>query len=93
MPAILAVQETVAVPEPVTPDGLNAPHVRPPGTVSVNVTVPAKWLTDATVTVEVGDVITLTAAGEATIIVKSPNLNNAVALCINGELVPVIVSV
>ena len=86
-------QETVAVPELFTPDGLSATQVRPLGTLSVNMTVPAKWLTDETVTVEVADIVTLTAAGDVAPIVKSPNLNTAVALCTSGVFVPVIVNV
>jgi len=56
-------------------------------------TVPAKWLTDETVTVEVADTVTLTAAGEDAPVVKSPNLNTAVALWTSGVFIPVIVNV
>ena len=86
-------QEIVTLPEPLTPDGLSAPQVRPLGTLSVNMTVPAKWLTDETVTVEVADTVTLTAAGEDAPVVKSPNLNTAVALWTSGVFIPVIVNV
>lgn len=52
-PAVLEVQETVAVPEPVTPLGVMVPHVSPAGTVSVSDTDDAKPFSAATVIVEV----------------------------------------
>ena len=53
MPATLALQETVAVPEPVTLVGLIVPQVKPEGGVSVRATVPAKWFNAVTLIVEV----------------------------------------
>ena len=53
--ATVALQETVAVPEPVTVPGVIAAHVRPAGTVSVRVTTPAKPLTAVIVIVETAD--------------------------------------
>ena len=53
--ATVALQETVAVPEPVTVLGVMAPQVNPAGTVSVRVTTPAKPLTAVTVIVDTAD--------------------------------------
>jgi len=53
--ATVALQETVAVPEPVTVPGVIAPQVNPTGTVSVNVTMPAKPLTADIVIVDTAD--------------------------------------
>lgn len=57
-------QETVAVPEPVTVLGVIAPHVKPEGTMSVKVTTPANPLTALIVTVETADCPALSAAGD-----------------------------
>ena len=80
VPAIVAEQATVAVPEPVTVPGLIAPQVNPAGTVSVRVTTPAKPLTAVIVMVELADWPALTAAGDEAAIVKSTKLNVAVAV-------------
>jgi hypothetical protein len=72
-------QETVAVPELVTLAGLISPQVNPDGRVSVRLTVPLKWLTAATVIVEVAETPELTAAGDVAVIVKSVTMNVAVA--------------
>jgi len=53
--ATVALQETVAVPEPVTVLGVIAPQVRPAGTVSVSVTTPEKPLTAVIVIVDTAD--------------------------------------
>jgi hypothetical protein len=76
--AIAELQETVAVPEPVTLVGVIAPQVRLAGTVSVRLTVPANPLSAVIVMVEVAEVPTVTAAGEDAAIVKSRNVNVAV---------------
>ncbi len=55
VPADVELQETVAVPEPVTVPGVIAPQVSPAGTVSVRVTTPAKPFSAAIVMVEVAD--------------------------------------
>ena len=94
--ATVALQDTVAVPDPVTLLGLIAPQVRPAGTVSVRVTTPEKPFCAVTVIVEVADCPTLTAAGEVAAIVKSgtvPKVNVAVAVWTSEPLVPVIVTV
>lgn len=93
MPAIVALQETVAVPDPVRLVGLIAPQTRPEGTFSVSDTVPAKWFSEVTVMVEVADTPTLTAAGEEAVVVKSRNWNRAVAVRTREALVPVKVKV
>jgi len=51
----VALQETVAVPEPVMLLGVIAPHVRPAGTVSVRLTTPEKPLLDVMVMVDMAD--------------------------------------
>ena len=80
MPAVVDWQETVAVPEPVTLVGEIAPQVRPDGTVSVRLTVPANPLRAVTVMVEVAEVLISTAAGEDAATVKSVTVNVAVAV-------------
>ena len=84
-------QATVAVPELMTLVGEIAPHVRPVGTVSVKATVPVKPFSAVTVIVEVAAVLTLTAAGDVALILKSVIVNVAVVECVNVPLVPVIV--
>ena len=78
MAAIEELQETVAVPEPVTLVGVIAPQVRLAGTVSVRLTAPANPLSAVIVMVEVAEVPTVTAAGEDAAIVKSRTVNVAV---------------
>ena len=73
-------QETVAVPEPVMLVGLIAPQVRPDGTVSVRLTMPAKPFSAVTVMVEVAEVLMTTEAGEDAAIVKSRTVKIAVAV-------------
>ena len=73
-------QETVAVPEPVTLVGEIAPQVRPLGTVSVRLTVPANPLRAVTVIVEVAEVLMTTVAGDDATIVKSWTVKVAVAV-------------
>ena len=94
--AVAELQETVAVPEPVTVPGVIAPHVKPAGTVSVRVTTPANPLTAVTVIVETADEPALTAAGEEAAMVKSggnPNVKVAAAVWTREPLVPVTVTV
>ena len=80
VPALVELQETVAVPEPVTVPGVIAPHVNPAGTVSVSVTTPANPLTAVIVIVDTAEDPALTAAGEEAAIVKSTKLKVAVAV-------------
>ncbi len=54
-PAVVELQATVAVPEPVTLVGVIAPQVRPAAGVSVRLTTPANPFNAVTVTVEVAD--------------------------------------
>ena len=93
MPATVALHETVAVPEPVTPFGVMVPQVNPDGTESVRLTEPAKWFSADTVIVEVVEFPAFIGVGEVAAIVKSRNWNVAVALWISGVLVPVIITV
>ena len=68
---MVAVQDTVAVPDPVMLLGVMIPQVRPDGTVSVRPTTPAKWLMELIVMVELTEEPTLTGAGEDAAIPKS----------------------
>jgi len=54
-PAAVALQDTVAVPEPVTLVGVIAPQVRPAAGVSVRLTTPANPLSAVIVIVDVAD--------------------------------------
>ena len=93
MPATVELQETVAVPDPVTVPGVSAPHVKPAGTVSVSVTTPAKPLTQETVIVEVALTPVLTAAGEVAVIVKSVTVKRTVVEWVKLPLLPVTITV
>ncbi len=90
---MVALQETEAVPEPLTLLGVIAPQVKPLGTVSVRLTRPLKWFSVATVMVELVDTPALIADGEVEAIVKSWTVNLEVAVWTRGVLAPVIVSV
>jgi hypothetical protein len=79
-PAIVALHETVAVPEVVILPGAIDPQVRPDGTVSVNDTGPVKPLTGATVIVDVAETPTIAAVGDEAIRVKSVTVNVEVAV-------------
>ena len=79
LPAVFELQDNVAVPEPIRLLGDIAPHVRPPGTLSVSETVPLNPLTDVTVMTELVDWPALTAPGEVAEIVKfGSGLKNSV---------------
>ena len=79
MAATVALQDTVAVPDPAMLVGVIAPQVSPDGIVSVRVTMPAKPFSAAIVIVELGDCPTFTGAGEEAVIVKLTKLNVALA--------------
>jgi hypothetical protein len=81
------------VPEPVMLVGVMVPQVSPEGTVSERLTIPPKWFTAVTVTVEFVELPALAGAGVAEAIVKSRNWKVAVELWTRGELVPMIVAV
>jgi hypothetical protein len=93
LPAIVELQESVAVPELVTLVGLIAPHTRLAGTVSVRLTVPVNPLTADTVIVDEAEVPTVTAAGEVADTVKSVTMKVAVVEWLSVPLVPITVSV
>ena len=76
--AVVEEHDRVAVPEPVTLDGVIAPQVRPAGTVSVSETTPAKPFTAVTVIVEVAEEPAGTDAGDVAAIVKSRKVKVAV---------------
>jgi hypothetical protein len=85
--------EIVATPDPVMELGVMFPQASPDGTVSVRMTVPAKWFSADTVIVEFAGVLALTGPGRVMDIVKSLNWNTATAEWIREPLVPVIVRV
>jgi hypothetical protein len=89
---MVELQETVAVPEPVTLVGVMAPQVKPAGTVSVRETTPAKPLSAVIVIVEVAEVPTVTAAGEDAAIVKSRKAKLTVVELVTDPLVAVTVA-
>jgi len=68
---MVALQDTVAVPDPVILLGVMVPQVRPDGTASVRLTTPAKWLIELIETVDVTEAPALTGAGEDAAIPKS----------------------
>jgi len=78
LPARLALQETVAVPEPpVIELGVIAPQLRPEGTVSVRLTTLENPLIGATVMVDVIEALAIPDC-EVAMIVKLTNLKIAV---------------
>jgi hypothetical protein len=94
VPALAEVQDTVAVPDPVTLLGVIAPQLNPVGLVKVSDTTPAKPPTDVIVIVDDADPPPLTAAGEVAPIVKSwaaVNVKVAVIEWVRVVLVPVTV--
>ena len=92
MPASVALQIMVAVPDPAMLVGVKAPQVNPEGIVSVSVTIPANLLTAVIVMVDVPEAPALTVT-ELDAIAKSRNWKSAVALWTSEPLVPVIVKV
>jgi hypothetical protein len=80
LPSTVALQETVAVPDPVTLLGVIVPQVKPDGTVSVRATDPAKWFAADTLTVEIDELPAFAGDGEVAAIAKSRNWKVAVAL-------------
>lgn len=95
VPAVVELQSTVAVPDPVTLLGVMAPHVRPEGIVSVNATEPVNPLRAVMVIVDVAEDPTV-ADGEVAVMVKSGAaaiVKVAVAVWVRMLSVPVIVTV
>lgn len=76
---MLALHDTVAVPELLMLGGDKAPQVSPAGIVSDRLTVPLKWFSPAIVMVEVADWVESTGPGVVAETVKSRNWNIAVA--------------
>jgi len=89
----VALQETVAMPDPTRPPGVIDPQVRPEGMASIKVTVPEKPLMGVMEMVETVDVPELTGVGMEAVMLKSWNRNVAVPEWTSEPLVPVIVSV
>src|SRR6266516_3529802 len=87
VPAAVAVQDIVAVPEPVKLEGVSAPQANPAGDEPVSETVPAKWFNDVTPTVEVAETPTSIETGDEMETVKSPNARTTVAAWTSGALV------
>ena len=90
---MVALQDTVAVPDPVILPGVMVPQVRPDGTVSVRLTTPAKWLIAFIVMVDIAEEPALTGAGDDAAIPKSWTWKIGVAVWTSEPLVPVTVSV
>lgn len=90
---MLELQETVAVPDPVTLLGVMLPHVRPEGAASVRLTTPAKWLTPVTVIAALAKLPALAGIGKLAVIVKFRNWKSEVAMWTSDPLVPVSASV
>src|SRR6266516_1108082 len=93
LPARIALQETVAVPEPARLLGVIPPQVRPESAVSVRATTPEKWLRAVAEIVEVAETSALAAKGVVAVIPKSWNWNRPVALCTKELLVAVMIRV
>lgn len=90
---MLALQDTVAVPEPVRLAGVIAPQLSPEGIVSVRLTMPLKWFSAAIVIVDVADWVVSTGEGVVAEIVKSLNWKSAVVEWFRDPLVPFTVRV
>lgn len=82
-------QDTVAVPKPVTLPGVIEPQVRPDGRVSVRLTTPVKPFTADSVIVEEMETPALTGVGDAKVRLKSCTLKDASAEWTKELLVPV----
>ena len=91
---MVALHETVAVPDPAMLVLLMFPQLRPFGTASVKATVAVNPLRAVIVRVVVLDWPTLAAAGVDAVIVKSPcfTVNVATAEWVREPLVPVTVN-
>jgi len=76
--ALVELQESVAVPDPVTAGGVIIPHVRPTGTLSERDTFPANPLSPVTVIIDVADLPASIATGELPVMVKSVAVNAVV---------------
>jgi hypothetical protein len=85
---MLVLQDTDAVPDPVTLLGVMLPQTSPDGTVSVRLTVPPKLSREVTVTVVRAELPASTGPGELAAIAKSRFWKRAVALCTNAPLLP-----
>jgi hypothetical protein len=90
---MFALQETVAVPDPVTLLGVMLPQVRPDGSVPVKLTTPAKWFRLVIVIVVMEELPALTGLGGLAAIVKFTNWKNEVPVWTSDPLVPVRVRV
>lgn len=89
---MLALHDTVALPEPVRLDGVIALQVNPDGTVSMRLTIPANPLIEETVIVELAEVPIVKAVGEVADTAKSVTANVALAEWRSVRLAPVIVT-
>ena len=88
---MVALHDTVAVPEPDRPVGLMDPQVKPDGTLSVSDTVPVNPFCAPTVIVDVVLWPALTADGDEAVMMKSGwfTMNVAVVVWTREPLVPV----
>ena len=90
-PAVVELQETVAVPEFVRPVGLILAQLKLACGESARLTVPVNPFTAVTVIVEVAEALTL-AEGDVAIMVKSVTVNVAVLERVRSPLVAVTVT-
>jgi hypothetical protein len=88
---VVALQDRVSFPCPVTLFGVIDAQVSPLGTVSVRLTVPENPFNPVTVMVEFAGEFMGVEGGDVAIRMKSLNLNTAVAERVRNPLVPVIV--
>ena len=77
---MVALHDTVAVPDPVMLVGVIAPQTRPDDGVSVRETTPLKLFIPVTVIVEMAEVPALTGAGDEADVLKSQNWKSVVAV-------------
>jgi len=90
---VFELQDSVAVPEPLTLLGVTEPQESPEGIVSEIEIVPEKPFNAFSVIVDVPDEPVETDAGEEAVTVKSRKLKVVVVEWVSDPLVPVIVSV
>ena len=90
---MVELQDSVAVPDPLTLAGVTDPHDSPERDVLETVIVPVNPFNEERVIVEVADVPVATGEGDVALIVKSWKLKTVVFEWTSDPLVPVIVRV
>jgi hypothetical protein len=89
VPAVVELQETLAVPEFVRLLGEMGPQFRPVGMESVRLMVPVKPFTELMDIAEVAGILASTGPGEVAAMLKSVTVTVAVAECERVPLAPV----